>query len=70
MTAFAKPILIASLILFVIFFTNVGIGAAGNTEFLGDVPQMLLLLASVFLFVVGILRCEARSMEQDDADRI
>ena len=68
MTAFAKPILIASLVLFVIFFTNVGIGAAGNTEFLGDVPQMLL-LASVFLFVVGILRCEARSKEQDDADR-
>lgn len=69
MTSFARLTLIASLILFAIFFTNVGFGAAGQSEFLGDVPQMLLLLASVFLFVVGILRCEARSKEQNEADR-
>lgn len=69
MTVFAKQMLIASLILFAIFFTNVGFGAAGRGEFLGDVPQMLLLLVSVGFFVVGILQCEAQSKAIEDADR-
>lgn len=64
----AKPMLVTSLILFVIFFTNVGFGAAGRGEFLGDVPQMLLLLASVCLFVVGILQCETQSKTAEGTD--
>lgn len=69
MTNFAKQMLIISLILFVVFFTNVGFGAAKLGEFLGDVPQMLLLLASVCLFVVGILQCEKQSKSLEDAGR-
>lgn len=69
MTNFAKQLLLTSLILFVVFFTNVGFGAAKLGEFLGDVPQMLLLLASVCLFVVGILQCEKHSKSLEDAER-
>ncbi|WP_306258702.1 hypothetical protein [Pararhizobium sp. IMCC21322] len=68
MKNFAKQMLISSLVLFVIFFTNVGFGAAGRGEFLGDVPQMLLLLASVCLFVLGILQCEAQANAVENVD--
>ncbi len=68
MTLFTKQMLILSLILFLIFFTNVGFGAAGLGEFLGDVPQMLLLLASVCLFVIGILQCESQSKTVEKSD--
>lgn len=57
----AKFTLISSMILFFIFFANVSVGAAGNSEFLGDIPQLLVLLASVVLFVIGVLSCEAQS---------
>lgn len=57
----AKFPLLASLILFIFFFANVSFGAAGNSEFLGDIPQMLVLFASAVLFVVGVLLCEAEA---------
>lgn len=60
----ARFSLISSLVLFVVFFANVSFGAAGNTEFLGDVPQMLMLFASVILFVIGILLCEKQSKNE------
>ncbi len=68
MTLIARQVLVTSLILFAIFFTNVGFGAAGLGEFLGDVPQMLLLLASVCLFVFGILQCESQSRKNEKLD--
>jgi hypothetical protein len=68
MTYFARLMLVTSLVLFAVFFTNVGFGAAGFAEFLGDVPQMLLLLASVCLFVFGILQCESQSGKIEKPD--
>ncbi|MEP0522164.1 MAG: hypothetical protein ABJO09_15100 [Hyphomicrobiales bacterium] len=64
MTSNAKFSLISSLVLFVIFFANVSFGAAGNPEFLGDIPQMLMLFTSAILFVIGVLLCEAQSEKE------
>ncbi len=50
--------LLASLVMFVIFFANVTVGAAGGTVFLGDVAEMLTLFASALLFVAGVLMRE------------
>lgn len=52
--------LIGALTLFVLFFTNVSMGAAGRGVFLGDVAEMLVLFGSSILFVIGVLIREAR----------
>lgn len=51
----------AALLLFLLFFANVAVGAAGMQVFLGDVAEMLVLFASCTLFVIGVLIREARS---------
>lgn len=51
--------LIGALILFFIFAVNVGLGSIQGTTFLGDVGEMLVLLATAILFVVAILEREA-----------
>ena len=51
--------LIASLIVFIVYFTNVALGAYGGDAFLGDVGEMLVLFAASILFVIAILRKEA-----------
>jgi hypothetical protein len=51
--------LIAALVCFVAFFTNVALGAAGAGAVLGDVAEMLTLFASSVFFVIGILLREA-----------
>lgn len=51
--------LIGSLVCFVAFFSNVLLGASGMGVFIGDVPEMLTLLAASILFVVGVLGREA-----------
>ena len=53
--------LLAALICFIVFFTNVAMGAAKMGVFMGDVREMLMLLATAILFVIGILRREATS---------
>ncbi|MGJ8621489.1 MAG: hypothetical protein ACSHW1_01855 [Yoonia sp.] len=50
-----------ALVLFVVFAVNVGLGSFANASFLGDVGEMLLLLAVAVLFVVAILQKEAAS---------
>jgi hypothetical protein len=57
--------LAASLILFVIFFVNVSLGAASSTPFLGDIGEMLLLFAASATFVVAILKKEADRKNHD-----
>ena len=47
--------LLAALACFAVFFGNVGLGAAGGAAPLGNLAEMLLLLASSGLFVWGIL---------------
>ncbi|MEQ6250290.1 hypothetical protein ABMC89_15450 [Sulfitobacter sp. HNIBRBA3233] len=51
--------LAASIIVFVIYFSNVALGAFAGAAFLGDVGEMLVLLAASILFVVAILKKEA-----------
>lgn len=52
--------LTGALVLFVLFFTNVSMGASGRGVFLGDVAEMLVLFGSSILFVAGVLIREAR----------
>ena len=52
--------LLGALIVFALFFTNVALGAARAGAFAGDVAEMLMLLASAVLFVVGVLQREAK----------
>lgn len=51
--------LAASFIVFAIYFANVVLGAFASSAFLGDVGEMLVLLAASILFVVAILQKEA-----------
>lgn len=52
--------LFGALILFVLFFANVSMGASGRGVFLGDVAEMLVLFGSSVLFAIGVLIREAR----------
>lgn len=51
--------LTASIIVFVIYFTNVALGAFAGSAFLGDVGEMVVLFAASILFVIAILKIEA-----------
>ena len=50
--------LIAALGVFLAFFSNVAMSAAGSGSFLTDVTEMLVLLGAAILFVVGVLARE------------
>ncbi len=58
--------LLASLIVFLIYFLNVSLGAVAGVAFLGDVGEMLVLLAAAILFVVAILQKEAAEKKNND----
>lgn len=58
-------LLFASLIVFVVYFSNVALGAFGGTVFLGDVGEMLVLLTASIIFVAAILKKEADRREKD-----
>jgi len=51
--------LIASAIVFALYFANVTLGAFADSAVLGDVGEMLVLFAATILFVVAILKEEA-----------
>ena len=51
--------LFASAIVFALFALNVAIGSMTGKTFLGDVGEMLVLVAASTLFVVAILKKEA-----------
>ncbi len=55
--------LLAAGVLFVAFFSNVAMGAIAGNPPLGDVPEMLTLLASAVLFAVAVLRFEIRAQQ-------
>jgi hypothetical protein len=46
-------------VLFAVFVINVSIGSFGGSPFLGNVGEMLLLLAVSIVFVAAVLRGEA-----------
>lgn len=51
----------ASLVIFLIFFLNVALGAMGASVFLTDVGEAVVLFVAVIFFVVAILISEARA---------
>ena len=51
--------LLASLIVFIVYFANVASGAFTGTVFFGDVGEMLVLFAATILFVIAIIKKEA-----------
>lgn len=57
----------ASVIVFVIYFSNVALGAFTGNVFLGDVGEMLVLFAATILFVVAILQKEAERKNKNDS---
>jgi hypothetical protein len=58
--------MIASLIVFLIYFANVASGALLGLIYLGDVGEMLVLFAATILFVVAILQKEAARKKKND----
>lgn len=52
---------------FALFCANVAAGALGEGAFLRDLYEMLILLAAVLLFVVGILAREAAAVRTKQA---
>jgi len=50
----------ASAVLFLIFLTNVVLGAFADAAFMGDVSEMIVLFLTSVTFVSGILKEEAR----------
>ena len=61
-----RIVLIGALICFLIFFGNVASGAAGLDTVLGDVAEMLTLLAASLLFVTGVLMLEVADNRNTD----
>jgi hypothetical protein len=59
--------LAASIVVFVVYFSNVALGAFAGNAFLGDVGEMLVLFAAVILFVVAILQKEAERKRKNDS---
>ncbi|MGB5864245.1 MAG: hypothetical protein WBG95_08075 [Sulfitobacter sp.] len=57
--------LIASIVVFAIYFGNVSLGAFTGTVILGDVGEMLVLFGATILFVVAILKKEADRADKD-----
>lgn len=55
MSAWDRICLLGSLVLFVIFFSNVALSAAGMGGYFGDITEMLILFSSSILFVAGVL---------------
>ena len=57
--------LVASFLVFALFFLNVALGASAGIGFLSDVQEMLVLFAAAILFVVAILKKEADAKQKD-----
>lgn len=57
--------LIGAFVVFVIFFSNVALGAFADSAFLGDIGEMLVLFVASLLFVVAILQKEAAAKKED-----
>jgi hypothetical protein len=57
-------ILIASAIVFALYFANVSLGAFTGNVVLGDVGEMIALFVAAILFVVAILKKEAERDEK------
>ena len=59
--------LFASLCVFIVYFANVALGAYTRSPILGDVGEMLVLFAASILFVIAILKKEAKRKNDTDS---
>jgi hypothetical protein len=57
--------LLAAVIFFAVFVSNVALGALADGAFMGDVSEMLVLLCASVCFVVAILRAERRARDNN-----
>ncbi|MEK9853284.1 MAG: hypothetical protein VW495_00625 [Rhodobiaceae bacterium] len=57
-------LLVASMLAFGVFASNVVIGSVTRAPFLNDVSEMLVLLTAAILFVAALLKKEAESKER------
>lgn len=55
-------------ILFAIFFANVCLGAFTGNAFMGDVGEMLTLLAASIAFVAAILKAETKAKQEQQTE--
>jgi hypothetical protein len=55
-----------SIAVFVVYFSNVALGAFADSAVLGDVGEMVVLFAAAILFVVAILQKEAERKKDRD----
>ncbi|WP_350333917.1 hypothetical protein [Coralliovum pocilloporae] len=62
--------LVASIVVFVIYFANVALGAFASSAFLGDTNEMLVLFAASILFVIAILKREADRKNNDGNETV
>ena len=60
--------LAASIAIFLLYFSNVALGAFTGSAFLGDVGEMLVLFVASILFVVAIIKREADEKSKDSAE--
>ena len=60
--------LAASIAVFLVYFSNVALGAFAGSAFLGDVGEMLVLFAASILFVVAIIKREAEEKQTESSD--
>ena len=60
----------SSLIVFVIFFLNVALGAFADASFLDDVGEMMVLFSASVMFVVAILKQESDRSRDDDSTKV
>ncbi len=50
-----------ALVLFLIFVANVSLGSIGRSQFLGDLGELFVVIASVIFFVIAIIQSENKS---------
>ncbi len=55
--------LIGAAVLFALFSVNVAMGAFFGGSFLGDIGELLVLLATTILFVIAIIQKEAAAKD-------
>lgn len=58
MARFGTICLLTALVIFLVFFSNVALSAAGSGGFFSDISEMLILLTAAIVFVVGVLARE------------
>ncbi|AZV78917.1 hypothetical protein EBB79_14255 [Parasedimentitalea marina] len=62
-------LLALALLLFAVFGSNVILGSMGMGVFLGDVSEMLILLAASIIFVAAILKKETAEKQSNKQQR-